>query len=170
MPVHSAATFHSPELSEMHQGIIYAAVPVIDNCMQINNQRPFDQKPLLRIVKDELGVCVGRIDATPLQAEINHREEPFENEHFEQRLTQKKVFTRSLPSITFVKADLSLDEHVWMALEDPSNKHPKRLTHFAEIIGSVSAEKQRRSKNHSLEVPALILHPTKGGTYSQSVT
>lgn len=162
--------FESPELSMMHEGVVYLSAPSYNGNIQINSQRLPDDRTVLLVMKDELSVHVTRADGGPLQAEINHREEPFENEQGEYRLVQRQVFPAPVQSVRFVKKELLPLSDIWYTTDGWNGECPERLQKFAELIGSVSLSKQRKSMTGADDTPqAIIAYPTQGGTYSQSM-
>lgn len=162
------AVFESEYLRDMQQGIVYASVPVVGDCLQINNQRKADKTRLL-IVKDEISVNMSRFDGLPLQAEINDREAYIPGQQNEFKPFQVKVFSEPMPSVTFVKINQAEPDCLtWFTLEDPLNQEPERLREFAYRLGYYARLKQKSARMMHGDTPAIVASPSRGGTYAEA--
>lgn len=157
-----AQSFPCPELAKMYPGVLYASVPVFENCIQINNQRGID-KTLLHIVRDEYSVTVSRADKKPLQVEINDREAYAAGDLNAFRLFQQPVFQEPLETATFIKKEAN-----WYLREQPTNPNLERLQKFAQRIGGYALIKQKKAAKEG-QSPVIVLHPLRGGTYGQPI-
>lgn len=161
-------SFESEYLRDLQQGIVYASVPVVDNCLQVNNRRESVKSRLL-IVKDEISVSMSRFDGLPVQAEINDREKYIPGQQNDFKPFQVKVFSAPLPSVTFVKTNLA-DENClrWFTLEDPNNQYPERIQEFAYRLGYYAKLKQKSARMVHSVTPAIVASPSAGGTYAEA--